>query len=55
MFLKSFMEINGKASENNLVRYEQKFAIKDSFNTSFAKNYIEFGDFGFRKLLRTDK
>ena len=56
MFLKSFMEIiMGKQVKDNLVRYEQKFAIKDSFNASFIKNYIEFGDFGLRKLLRTDK
>ena len=50
MFLKSFMEIiMGKQVKDNLVRYEQKFAIKDSFNASFIKNYIEFGDFGFKK------
>ena len=50
MFLKSFMEIiMGRQVKDNLVRYEQKFAIKDSFNASFIKNYIEFGDFGFKK------
>ena len=38
-----------KQVKDNLVRYEQKFVINDSFNANFIKNYIEFSDIGFQK------